>query len=258
MTTTTPVKKTLFQRSLDRIEIIGNRLPHPAILFGMLAVIVAVASAVGALFNLQAVHPVDGRVISVNSLLSADGLRWIYTNIVKNFIAFPPLGLVLVVMIGLGVAEGSGLFNVLIRQLVLKAPKKLITASLVFTGIISHLASEAGYVILIPMGAMMFHALGRHPMAGLAAAFCGVSGGFGANFLIGSVDPVLSGLTTTAAQIIQPDFIVSPVVNYYFQFVSGFLIVIVGVWVTEKIVEPRLGKYAGTETPIPLEQLNSA
>jgi len=120
---------------------------------------------------LTAVHPGDGSIIQVKNLLNGDGLRWIYENVVHNFVNFPPLGYVLAVMIGIGVAEGSGLFNTVIRALVLKAPQKLITGSVVFAGVLSHLASEAGYVILIPLGAMIFYAIGRHPMAGLAAAF---------------------------------------------------------------------------------------
>ena len=136
-----------------------------------------------------------------------------YQNSVKNFVDFPPLGLVLVVMVGIGVAEGAGLFTLLIRFLVSVAPPRLLTASDVAAAILSHLASEAGYVVLIPLGAAMFHAIGRHPMAGLAAAFCGVSGGFGANFLIGSVDPVLAGLTQSAANILAPAITISPVLR---------------------------------------------
>lgn len=248
-------KRNLFTRFLDKVEIIGNKLPHPAMLFLILAVLVTILSMIAYYFDYTAIHPVNDETIHPKNLLSGDGIRWIYTNIVKNFVSFPPLGLVLAVMIGLGVAEGSGLFNVMIRALVLNAPKRLITASLVFTGILSHLASEAGYVILIPLGAMVFHALGRHPMAGLAAAFAGVSGGFGANFLIGSIDPILAGLSTSAAQIIVPDLVINPAVNYYFMFLSAVLIVILGTFVTEKIVEPRLGKYDGHAEKLEIERL---
>ncbi|MFO7827945.1 MAG: AbgT family transporter [Bacteroidales bacterium] len=245
----------IFARSLDYVEIIGNRLPHPATLFALLALIVVLVSWLGHVLNAQAVHPVDGTLIEARNLVSADGIRWMYTNLIENFLKFPPLGYVLVVMIGIGVAEGSGLFNTMIRSLVLSAPPKLITGAIVLAGILSHLASEAGYVILIPLGAMIFHALGRHPMAGLAAAFCGVSGGFGANFFIGSIDPVLAGISESAAQMILPAIKVNPAVNYYFMFVSSFLVVILGTWVTEKIVEPRLGKYEGSAEKLPIVQL---
>ncbi|HZJ80545.1 MAG TPA: AbgT family transporter [Dysgonamonadaceae bacterium] len=250
------IKKSRFARVLDTIEVVGNRLPHPATLFLMMAVLVALLSWWASAVGLQATHPATGEVIAVRNLLSADGIRWIYTNVESNFVNFPPLGLVLVIMIGIGVAEGSGLFTVLVRQLVLGAPPKLITAAIITAGIFSHLASEVGYVILIPLGAMIFHALGRHPMAGFAAAFAGVSAGFGSNFLIGSVDPILAGLSTSAAQIIDPSMNINPMVNYYFMVASAIMVVAVGTWITEKIVEPRLGKYTGNEKPVKIEQIS--
>ncbi len=249
------VSSKAFSKSLDYIEIIGNKLPHPATLFAMLAVLVMIISWISAQFSAQAIHPVDGSIITVNNLISADGFRWIYTNIIGNFLKFPPLGYVLVVMVGIGVAEGSGLFTVMIRSLVLSSPPKLITGAIVTAGLISHLAAEAGYVVLIPLGAMIFHALGRHPMAGLAAAFCGVSGGFGANFFIGSIDPILAGISESAAQMIMPGMVINPAVNYYFMFVSGFVVILVGTWVTDKIVEPRLGPYTGNAEKVPVAQL---
>lgn len=249
------IKKSRFARVLDNIETVGNRLPHPATLFLMMAVLVALLSWWASAVGLQATHPATGEVIAVRNLLNADGIRWIYTNVESNFVNFPPLGLVLVIMIGIGVAEGSGLFTVLVRQLVLGAPPKLITAAIITAGIFSHLASEVGYVILIPLGAMIFHALGRHPMAGFAAAFAGVSAGFGSNFLIGSVDPILAGLSTSAAQIIDPAMNINPMVNYYFMVASAIMVIIVGTWITEKIVEPRLGKYSGNERALEIEQI---
>ena len=249
------IEKNRFARILDNIEVVGNKLPHPATLFLMMAVLVALLSWWASAVGLQATHPATGEVIAVKNLLSADGIRWIYTNVESNFVKFPPLALVLVIMVGIGVAEGSGLFTVLVRQLVLGAPPKLITAAIVTAGIFSHLASEVGYVILIPLGAMIFHALGRHPMAGFAAAFAGVSAGFGSNFLIGSVDPILAGLSTSAAQIIDPAININPMVNYYFMVVSAIMVIVVGTWITEKIVEPRLGKYSGNEAALEIEQI---
>jgi len=247
--------KGVFARTLDFIEIVGNKLPHPATIFGGLALVVVLLSWLTYALGTSAVNPADGQTVTVNNLLSADGIRWMYTNILDNFLRFPPLGYVLVVMVGIGLAEGTGLFAVMIRALVLSAPSKFITAAVVLAGIVSGLAVEAGYVILIPLGAMIFHALGRHPMAGLAAAFCGVSGGFGANFFIGSIDPILAGISTSAAQIIDPDMVVNPAVNYYFMIASSFIVLFVGTWVTESIVEPRLGKYEGTAERFKIVQL---
>jgi len=248
-------KKGFFSKSLDYIELVGNKLPHPATLFLMLAILVMVISWIASLLNVEATHP-DGSQIYAKSLVNQDGWRWIYTNILENFLRFPPLGYVLAVMIGIGLAEGTGLFATMIRALVLGAPSKFITLAVVTAGVFSGVAVEAGYVILIPLAAMTFHALGRHPMAGLAAAFCGVSGGFGANFVIGSVDPILAGISTSAAQIVDPEMVVNPAVNWYFMIASSFVVMFVGTWVTEKIVEPRLGKYEGATERFAIETLS--
>jgi len=250
-------KKGFFNRALDLIEKIGNALPHPATIFGILALLVAILSLILSALNLSSIHPVTGESYNVKSLLSGDGIRWIYSNITYNFIKFPPLGYVLVVMVGIGAAEGSGLFNALIRGMALGAPKKLITATLVFAGILSHVASEAGYVILIPLGAAIFHSIGRHPLAGLAAAFCGVSGGFGANMLITSIDPVLAGLSESAAHILDKNISINAACNIYFSLVSAIVVTIIGTLVTEKIVEPRLGKYEGIAEKVALEKLTA-
>jgi len=247
--------RKILTRSLDFIEIVGNKLPHPATIFGGLAVLVVLLSWLLHALGVSALNPATNEMVSINNLVSGDGFRWMYTNLLGNFLRFPPLGYVLVVMIGIGLAEGTGLFAIMIRALVLSAPSKLITAAVVLAGIISGLAVEAGYVILIPLGAMIFHALGRHPMAGLAAAFCGVSGGFGANFFIGSIDPILAGISESAARIIDPEMVVNPAVNWYFMIASSFVVLFVGTWVTDRIVEPRLGKYEGTAERFQITQL---
>lgn len=247
----------LLKKALDCIELVGNKLPHPGTLFALLAVLVVVVSWIGEMVSLQAIHPADQSVITVNNLFSPDGLRWMYTHVMLNFVTFPPLGYALTAMIGIGIAEGSGLFAAMIKALVLHAPTRLITASIVLAGVLSSIGEGVGYVILIPLGAMIYHAIGRHPMAGLAAAFCGVSGGFGANVMIGANDTILAGLSEAAAQIIDVTEKVNPTVNYYFMFVSTFMITAVGTWITEKIVEPRLGKYAGPAERVSLEQLTA-
>lgn len=239
---------------LDKIEVAGNKLPHPATLFAIMAAGVIVLSAIASFFGMEAVNPATGEVIVARNLLSSDGVRWMFTHIEHNFMAFPPLGLVLVIMVGIGVAEGSGLFTMLVRQLVVVAPRRFITPAVITAGILSHLASEVGYVVLIPLGAMVFQAIGRNPMAGFAAAFAGVSAGFGSNFLIGSVDPILAGLSTAAANIIDPTININPMVNYYFMVVSAIMVVVVGTFVVEKIVEPRLGKYTGEVEALQIEK----
>ena len=170
-------------------------------------------------------------------------------GLVTNFTSFAPLGTVLVALLGVGVAERSGLLGAAIRAMVFGAPRNLLTAVVVFAAVVSNTASEMGYVVLIPLAAVVFHSVGRNPLAGLAAAFAGVSGGYSANVLIGTVDPLLSGITTEAAQIIDASYApggineVLPTANYYFMFVSTFLITIVGTLVTTRIVEPKLGPY---------------
>ena len=164
---------------------------------------------------------------------------------VTNFTGFVPLGTVLVAMLGVGVAERSGLISAILRKIVMAAPPKMLTFVVVFAGVLSNTASEVGYVLLVPLAAVIFLAAGRHPLAGLAAAFAGVSGGYSANLLLGTVDPLLAGLSEEAAQIISPDYQVNPACNFYFMFLSTFLISGLGTWVTEKIIIPRLGKYTG-------------
>lgn len=146
-------------------------------------------------------------------------------------------------MLGVGVADGSGLIAALMRRVALNTPKALITSVVIFLGIMSNIASSTGYVVLVPLGAILFMAFGRHPIAGLAAAFAGVSGGWSANLLLGSNDPMFAGMSTAAAQTLNPDYVVQPVSNWYFMLASTFLLTIVGTFVTDKIVEPRLPEY---------------
>ena len=238
--------KKLVERFLGIIEKVGNKLPHPTTLFALFAVGVVVLSWVVSFFDFSVIHPGTGEEISPVSLLSVEGLHRIILNLVTNFTSFAPLGTVLVSLLGIAVAEHSGLIGTALRLLVLKAPKKLLTFVIVFSGILSNTASEIGYVLLVPLAAIIFLAVGRHPIAGLAAAFAGVSGGYSANLLLGTLDPLLAGLSQEAAHIINPSYEVNAAANYYFMFVSTFFIAAAGTWVTEKIVIPRLGSYKGS------------
>lgn len=236
---------------LNVIEWLGNCLPNPVVLFLIFIGILLLTSAVGAYFDWAVIDPrpegakgraADGMIRVVN-LMNGEGLVKIIENLISNFTSFPPLGSALIALLGVGIAERSGLISAAMRALVLNAPKRLITLAVVFAGVMSNVASELGYVVLIPLAGMVFYAVGRHPIAGMAAAFAGVSGGYSANLLIGTVDPILSGITQQAARLIAPDYTVGAEANWYFMAASTILISLLGWFVTEKITEPRLGKY---------------
>ncbi len=236
----------IFQKLLNWTERAGNALPHPATLFALFALGTLVLSAIGYALGWEVIHPGTKELIQPINLLSHDGIHRILLEMVDNFTGFAPLGIVLVAMLGIGIAEQSGLINAVIRLLVLNSPKHLLTFVLVFSGILSNVASDVGYVLLIPLAGVIFLAVGRHPIAGMAAAFAGVSGGFSANLVLGTVDPLLAGLSEEAAKILDPAYTVNPTANYYFMVASTFIIAFAGTLVTDKIVEPRLGKYTGS------------
>lgn len=247
-------KKTFIQKFLDFVEIGGNKLPHPVTLFAMLCVAIAIISAIAASMGLsveadilnRTTNEIETTVVSAVSLLNGEGFSYMLENAVSNFTSFAPLGVVLVGMLGIGIAESSGYIGTLLKKVVSITPSKLIVPMVVFLGIMSNVASDAGYVILIPLGALVFMAYGRHPLAGIAAAFAGVSGGFSANLLIGTIDPMLAGITNEAAHILDPTVNITPTANYLFMVVSTFLITILGTILTTKVIEPRLGKYEGS------------
>lgn len=251
-------KKTIFGRFLNGVETVGNKLPHPITMFAMLAAGIVLLSGLLAALGVSATgEMIDSKTmelsqqtISVVSLMSREGLAYMLTGAVTNFTAFAPLGVVLVTMLGVGCGEGSGYLGALIKKAVSVTPAAIVTPMLVFLGVMSNVATDIGYVVLIPIGAVVFMAYGRHPMAGLAAAFAGVSGGFSANLLIGALDPMLSGITTEAAGMINPGYVVSPAANWYFMIVSTILIVVVGTFVTDKIVEPRLSGHKQTAVDV--------
>lgn len=246
-TKTTAVPRSRIARVLAIVERVGNALPNPATLFAIFAVSLVGLSWLFSRLGVNAVNPRDGSLVEPVNLLSREGLHWVLEHTITNFTGFAPLGTVLVAMLGIGVAESSGLIGTALRQLVHSAPRRLLTFVIVFAGVMSNMASDVGYVLLVPMGALIFMSVGRHPIAGLAAAFAGVSGGFSANLLLGTIDPLLAGISEEAARIIDPAYTVSPACNYYFMVVSTFLIAGVGTWVTEKIVVPRLGPYRDAE-----------
>ncbi|EGL81688.1 AbgT transporter [Caldalkalibacillus thermarum TA2.A1] len=251
----------IVSRSLDTIERVGNKLPHPITLFFIFAMMVIIFSAIFSAMDIRVEDPLnEGEILTVKNLLSAEGIQYMFTSAVDNFTGFAPLGTVLVTMLGIGIAERSGLISTLLRGLATSVPKQLLTATLVFAGIMSSMAADAGYVVLTPLGAVLFAALGRHPLAGLAAAFAGVSAGYSANLLLTSLDPLLGSLTQQAAATYDPVYAetMNYAMNYYFMVVSVFVLTLVGTYVTDKIVEPRLGTYQGGIQQEEVEKLKPA
>ncbi len=238
-------------RFLRVVEALGNALPHPVTLFALFATGVVLLSGLLGWMDVSVPDPrpvgargrADNGLIEVVSLMNGDGFRMIIMNLVTNFTSFVPLGTVLVALLGVGVAEKSGLLSALIRSMVLNANPRMVTVTIVFAGVISNTASEMGYVVLVPLAAVIFLSLGRHPLAGLAAAFAGVSGGYSANLLLGTVDPLLAGITEEAARLIDPEYQVDASANWFFMIASTFLITAIASFVSIKIVEPTLGKY---------------
>jgi len=213
-------KKTgVLQRLLNWTEKAGNALPHPATLFALFALTALLFSALGHWLGWEVIHPGTKEIVRPVNLLSTEGIHRILLEMVDNYTGFAPLGIVLVAMLGIGVAEQSGLVHAVIRMLVLNSPKHLLTFVMVFTGILSNVASDVGYVLLIPMAGVIFLAVGRHPIVGMAAAFAGVSGGFSANLALGTVDPLLAVLSQEAARILDPVYEVNPTANYYFMII---------------------------------------
>lgn len=247
-------KKSLVVRMLDHIEHAGNALPSPATIFLVLTIAVMIISAIcaklGVSVTYETIDTANGNAIvettvSAVNLLSVESIRDLITKIVTNFTSFFALGTVFTIILGVSVADGSGMLSALLRKAATSAPRSLVTAMVVFLGIMSNIASSTGYVVLVPLGAILFMAFGRHPIAGLAAAFAGVSGGWSANLLIGTNDPMFAGMSTQAANMLDPNYVVSPLCNWFFMFASTFVITAIGTFVTDKIVEPRLGKYEG-------------
>ncbi|MBD3220967.1 AbgT family transporter [bacterium] len=242
-----PTRPGLTQRLLDWVERAGNKLPQPVTLFAAMIALVLVASLVFSLLGTSAEHPGTGETIRAVNLLNAEGIQRIFTQMVTVFTSFPPLGLVLAVMLGIGVAERSGLVAAGLKGFVAVVPRRLVTMALVTAGMLSSVAADAGYVVLIPLGAVIFRSMGRHPLAGLAAAFAGVSGGFGANLFLTGLDPLMAGFTQPAARMIDPAYTVDPTANWWLLAASVPVVAIAGTYVTERILEPRLGQWRPEE-----------
>jgi aminobenzoyl-glutamate transport protein len=228
-------------RALDVVERVGNKLPDPAVLFLLLMFAAWAISWALSGVSFDEIDPRTGQAVVVKNLLAGDSITAFFSAMVNTFVTFPPLGVVLVAMLGLGIAEHTGFISAVLRAVMVVTPRMLLTPMLIAVGILSHIAVDAGYVLVIPLGAVIFYAAGRHPLAGIAAAFAGVSGGFSATVgLPSSLDPLLSGLTQTAAHLVDPTVLVSPLNNIVFTSASSVLIILVGWALTDLVIEPRL------------------
>lgn len=232
---------------LQWIERVGNKLPHPFLMFVYLTMFLAVLSAVLASLHVSTTNPLTHKAIAVKSLLTTEGLHWLLLNMIPNFKEFPPLGLVLTITLGIGLVEQVGLLQTFIKFFIAMVPKRFVTFAIIFLAFMSHLASDAAFVIMPPIGAMVFCAVGRHPLAGMAAAMAGVGSGFTANIFIAGTDVLLSGISTQAVKAVDPNMGVSPVDNWFFMAFSVIFLSTFATLLTEKYIEPRLGRYDGTK-----------
>jgi len=233
-------KPRLIDRLLNWVEVAGNKLPDPAVLFVIALFVTWAVSALLSGHAFEVPSSAGPKQVTIVNQLTGPALATFLADMVKTFTGFHPLGVVLVALLGVGVAERSGWINATLKGLLSFTPKSLLTPMLIAVAIISHTAADAGYVLVIPLGGVIFHAAGRHPLAGIAAAFAGVSGGFSANPVPSGIDPLLQGLTQEAAQILDPAREVNPLCNWFFTGASCALIIGVGWYITDKIIEPRL------------------
>lgn len=240
MNDTTNNNDGLGQRTLAAIERIGNRLPDPAVLFIALLLGVWVLSWCLSWIDFNLTDPRNGEPLQIVNLLSGTAMTEFFSSMVKTFAHFHPIGVVLVAMLGIGVAEHTGFINTALRAMMSVTARWLLTPMVILVGIVSHTAADAGYVLVIPLGGIIFYAAGRHPLAGIAAAFAGVSGGFSANFIPSAIDPMLQGISQSGAQILDPAVVLNPLNNFFFTASSSIVIVALGWLITDKVVEPRL------------------
>lgn len=235
----TIAKKTMLDRILDSIERAGNKLPDPITLFLGLSVIVVLISALCSALGVSAVNPADGSTVEVFNLLSADGLRYLWTNVITNFSGFAPLGMVLVAVIGSSVAEKSGFLVALMQRFLGKSKGWIVSMVVIFLGINLNIAGDAGFIVLPPLAAILYMSIGRSPLLGLYVAFASVAAGFCGNVLLGLSDALAYGFTEAAAQLIDPTYSTSMAINWYFLLVSCFVLTIVGTVLTEKVLVHR-------------------
>ena len=234
------LSRGIVYRFLAWVERVGNRLPDPAALFVLALGVVWLASALLAGYEFSVPSAEGERSLAIQNQLSGQSLASFLATMVTTFTGFAPLGVVLVALLGVGVAEHTGFINAVLKALLGITKKSLLSPMLLLVAIVSHTAADAGYVLVIPLGGVIFYAAGRHPLAGIACAFAGVSGGFSANFIPSGIDPLLQGFTQSAAQIIDSSREVNPLGNWAFTSASSLLVILVGWYITDRVIEPRL------------------
>lgn len=240
-------KKSGFMKFLGFVERAGNKLPHPFTLFVMLMGIIMVISFIVEKAGTSIIHPTTGEVVFAQNLLSGEGVLWMFRSMISNFTGFAPLGLVLTMTLGIGLAEKVGFMSAFMRRFMLGAPERVLLLAVFFMGIVGNIASDAAIIIIPPLAGALFYSTKRNPIVGIAAGYAATCAGFTANILIAGTDALLAGITQEAAQAIVPGIEVSPAVNYYFMIVSTFVLTFVGAWVTKKYVEPQVGEYVPEE-----------
>lgn len=226
---------------LGWVERIGNKLPDPFWLFVILAILTALSSWVGSRIGMSATNPGTGETLQVESLLTGENISKMVSEAVNNFVAFPPLGVILTVMLGVAVAEHSGLLSAMIRAMVAKVSPRMLTFMLALAGVTGSIASDAIFVIIVPLGAMAFHAVGRSPLVGTMVGFAAAAGGFNASLILNITDLLLAGISTSGAQILDPEYEVSPLANIFFVIPSSIVLAVLITLVTELYVEKRSG-----------------
>lgn len=229
---------------LGWVERVGNKIPHPFILFLWLIVIIWIISFICAKAGVKVIDPVSGDEVIAKNLLSKDGVTFALNNVIKNFTGFAPLGLVLTMALGIGFAERVGFLSSLMKKTILGASPKLVTFIIAIIGICGNIASDAAIIIVPAIAAMIFLSLGRNPLAGIALGYASTTAGFSANLLVAGTDGLLAGITNEASKIVNG--IEIPVTaNWYFMAFSTIFLAVIITWITEKMIEPRLGKYTG-------------
>lgn len=249
------IKPSLFMRLLNRIEYWGNKLPDPVMIFIGLSVLTVVASAILHMMDVTAFNPVTKQTVEVVNLLTIEGLTQIINKATSNFTEFPALGVVLVVMFGIGVAEHSGYFKALMIFTVEKAPTKLIMPVIILVAMVGTVAGDASQIVVPPLAAMIFLRLGYHPIAGLVMAYAAALGAFAANVVIGMADALALSFTEAGLKTIDVDVPVNIAMNWYFMTASMFLLLFVILFITHKVIIPRLGTYESVDAVHEIDDL---